>query len=135
MGDVRYLPGHEPKPLLLRFGLNDVWPEEGPGKPVAAYGCRLIVRQDGDVDFVPDRQDADGPDVPRKLLLELLMRRFAPSRMKEAVGWLLRYGHMSTRAEEWFVLHMDDELTVVANTNASAGYCYVTAWLVPGGGE
>jgi hypothetical protein len=38
---------------------------------------------------------------------------------------------MHTREAEDFILYMDDRLVIHANTNGSAGYCYVTAWMYP----
>lgn len=138
MADVRDLPGHEPDPLHLRFGLNDVWPESAQ----ATWGCRLIVTQDGYVDFVPDRQDMAGQDPWRGYLHKGLNNVLPIPALKDRVSWLLRNGFMQTRVQEDFVLYMgpipyywserdrdvNDHLTIVANTNASAGYCYVSAW-------
>ena len=115
--------GLVPTPPAPRFGLAHVIPDSA----VAAWGTRLIVTQNGDVDFVMDRQDGDGPRIDE--LLDLQTARIGVRDMRELIGSLLRSGVMQTRVAEDFILYMDDDIVVHANTNASAGYCYVTAWL------
>lgn len=104
-----------------------VVPEGAP----ATWGARVIVTQDGHVDFVADRMGGAGPEKQGRDLLFLLNTRMPPSEMGAILRDLLREGWMETRAREDFILYMDDDLIVHANTNASAGYCYVTAWLTP----
>jgi hypothetical protein len=107
------------------FGSPAVIPDDA----VAAWGARLIVTQGGDVDFVGDRQGADGPQEAKDRLFQVLNATLDPARLRNLLADMLAEGWMSTREREDFILHMDDELVVHANTNASAGYCYVTAWL------
>lgn len=114
-----------------------------PPDAIAAWGARLIVTQDGDVDMLPDRQGSDGGPHANSLF-QALDDRFPASRMTGLVSELLRgdfyrtdvpgvtlFIQMSTREGEDFVLYLDERLVVHANTNGSAGYCYVTAWLYP----
>ncbi len=106
------------------FGLHSVIPDDA----LAAWGMRMIVTQRGDADIVPDRMGSDeGPHSQR--LLDLLNERVRLPEVRDMVGELLRAHVMVTTKGEDFILYMDDEITVHANTNASFGYCYVTAWL------
>jgi hypothetical protein len=114
------LPGVRPP-----YGLTHVVPDNA----IAAWGARLIVTQDGGVDFVSDRQGADGAKSDKAWLFQLLTLRLNPAELQALLADLLRAEIMHTRVAEDFILHMGDELVIHANTNASAGYCYVTAWL------
>lgn len=104
----------------LRWGLSRAVPDDA----TAAWGARLIVTQQGGVDFVHDRMDRQGDGK----ILDILTEEFPPEKLQDAVSTLLRSEKMSTRSAELFELHKSPALTVVANTNASAGYCYVAAW-------
>lgn len=121
------------------WGLAHVVPEDA----IAAWGARLIVTQDGDVDILWDRQGSDGGP-HSQALFQALEERYPVLDLKEQISELLRgdfyrtevpgvylWMQMSTREAEDFILHLDDRLVVHANTNSSAGYCYVTAWLYP----
>jgi hypothetical protein len=101
-----------------------------PAAALAAWGARLIVTQQGDVDFVADRQGTDGGEHSAELL-DILNRTYGVNRLRQDIGDLLRNGSMQTRTARDFTLHSDTRLEVHANTNASVGYCYVTAWLKP----
>lgn len=105
------------------WGLAHVVPEDA----IAAWGARLIVTQDGDTDLLGDRQGGSGPEADD--LYDLLDKRFPLPVLRRAVSDLLASYEMRTREAEDFILYLDDRLVVHANTNASAGYCYVTAWL------
>jgi hypothetical protein len=112
--------------INLAFGYKAGIPDDA----VAAWGARWIVTQDGYIDFVPDRQDADGPDAERRQLLDLLNAgagKAAQDRLRE----LLQNGEVHTRREAEVELYADDRVRVVGNTNASAGYFYVAAYLIP----
>lgn len=114
------------EPPVPAWGLAHVVPATA----VAAWGARLIVDQDGHTDFLFDRQGSDeGPHSQE--LLDLLNSRFHVGTMREILTSLLLTYDMNTRSGEDFILHVDDRLVVHANTNGSAGYCYVTAWLYP----
>jgi hypothetical protein len=94
----------------------------------AAWGARLIVDQTGFTDFVHDRQGAFGDESEMAALFAWLnMGSFDSAREKASV--LLRRREMDTRGEREFVLYEDDKGKIVGNTNASAGYLYVAAWL------
>lgn len=105
----------------LAFGLADQVPANATG----AWGCRAIVRQDGYVDIPPDRTDRQGD--PR--ILDLLNAEYPLNVMTDAIAGLLRDGTMDTRSRQTIILHGPfARLTVVADTCASGGYCYVAAW-------
>jgi len=103
-------------------------PQVVPSTALAAWGARLIVTQNGDVDFLPDRQGSDEGEHSSDLLA-VLNERFPVPTMRDLLGVLLRCYDMQTRQAEDFIIYMDDRLTVHANTSGSYGYCYVTAWL------
>lgn len=105
------------------FGLDAIVPTTAH----TAWGARLIVTQNGYVDFVGDRQGCAGED--RDAFLRILNEEMPLRTMVDIVETLLRNGEMQTREARDFVLHNSDRLEAHANTNASAGYCYVTAWL------
>lgn len=102
-------------------GVLNVYAEGSP----TAWGARLIVNQDGYVDFVPDRQGAAGVDRPE--FLDRLNDRFDLQALKTALRNLLLDGKMHTRTAETFILHKDDDIIVHADTRGSGGYCYVIA--------
>jgi hypothetical protein len=110
--------------MKLEFGLNKAIPPDARN----AWGARLIVTQDGFVDLVPDRQGCAGEDP--EAFLELLNTEFPLDKLLTAFSALLISGQMSTREEHTFTLFRSDKLEVAANTNASAGYCYIAAWPV-----
>jgi hypothetical protein len=110
--------------MNLKFGYNRGVPEDR----TVAWGARYIVTQQGDVDFVWDRQDAVGPDEPRRRLVNHL-REQVGDELEDRISGLLRRGEMRTREEREFDLYEDPVVTIVGNTNASAGYCYVAAFL------
>jgi hypothetical protein len=104
------------------YGLDNIVPTG----TITAWGARLIVTQDGSVDFVGDRQGCAGEQ--RGVLLTTLNEEFPVHAMNDKISGLLRSGEMNTREAQDFIIHESDRLEVHANTNASAGYCYVTAW-------
>lgn len=93
----------------------------------AAWGARLIVRQDGYTDFLHDRQggfgSADSPTLHPWLDGGVLKEA------RERASELLACYRMNTRQAEEFVLVDDRFGKVVGNTNGSAGYLYLAAWL------
>lgn len=106
----------------LQFGLNSAIP----AGTQTAWGARLIVSQDGYVDFVPDRQDSFGPDP--QVVFNLLIAHYPFKQMCDDIRAMLEDGRMHTRVAQDFTLFANDEIEVHANTNASAGYCYVAAF-------
>jgi len=110
--------------VSLSFGYNGGLPQ---GRTVA-WGARLIVDQDGHVDFVHDRQSAIGPDEPRQRLLNYLNGNDIP--IERRIADMLRRGVIRTSVAQEFTVYTDDVVVVKANTNASHGYCYVVAYFV-----
>lgn len=106
----------------LRWGQNQVLPDNA----TAAWGARLIVSQDGYVDFVPDRSDSTGDT---DALYPLLEERCGLQATREIISDLLKSRLMDKRVGDDFILYLDDQVCIHANTNGSAGYCYVTAWI------
>lgn len=91
----------------------------------AAWGARLIVNQSGMVDLLWDRQDTFGEDTNVKAWLN----GGALKECIENIRRLLIEGTLSGREERPFVLHSDRTGAIVGNTNASAGYLYIAAWM------
>lgn len=110
--------------MKLGFGYNAGLPDTA----VAAWGARLIVTQDGGVDFLADRTDAVGEDAQRHDLFDMLDKRYPIKQLRADVGDRLRSGEIHTRVAEEIELYDDTDLHVVGNSNASAGYFYVTAY-------
>lgn len=110
--------------ITVPYGLGHVIPDTA----LAAWGMRAIVRQDGGFDILGDRMGTDGGPHSRDLLM-LLNQRLPMDEVRDICGEFLIEGIMHTREAEDFILYSDDVLTVHANTNASAGYLYITAWL------
>lgn len=104
-------------------GVLNVYAEGSP----AAWGCRLIVSQDGYTDFLPDRAGPAGTDT--NALFDALEAEFPISALRRKIGGLLSDGEMLTREPKHFVIFKSDKLAVHANTNGSGGYCYVIAVL------
>lgn len=101
-------------------GLN-VYAEGSP----TAWGARLLVNQNGYVDFVHDRQGAAGVDRPQ--FLDLLNAEFPLGDLTREMGMLLRDGRMQTRQRGHFIVHKTNAIVVHADTHGSGGYCYVIA--------
>lgn len=97
-----------------------------PENAVAAWGARLIVTQDGLVDLVPGRYGFD-----RLLTSDELktLDRYPLTQLLDDIEQQLQDGTINTRVAEEIVFYDDDELCVWGNSNGSAGYFYVTAWL------
>ena len=113
--------------MNLSFGYNQGVPEGAR----AAWGARWIGYQDGHVDQVYNRQDADGEQADKDELFAWL-RDTVKDQPHQRARELLRSYTMKTREDEEHVLYEDERGRVVANTNASAGYCYVAAFLTEG---
>jgi hypothetical protein len=110
--------------VSLPFGYNAGLPD---GRTVA-WGARLIVTQDGQVDFLHDRQSAIGAEEPRQRLLGHLNGNDIP--IERRIADLLRRSVMRTSVAQDFTVYTDHVVVVKANTNASHGYCYVVAYFV-----
>lgn len=113
----------------LQFGYNP-----GLAGATCAWGARWIVTQQGDVDFVPNRQDCIGTPEEKQELLDWL-NRVVQKRPEERLSEMLRSYAVSTRESKEVVLYEDGRGIVLGNTNASAGYFYVVArFKTPGRG-
>lgn len=106
---------------MLSFGYNP-----GLNGATCAWGARLIITQDGYVDFVPDRQDMIGTPEEKKVLLEWL-NGTVKKQPEEHLAELLRSYQLSTRESKEVILYEDERGIVLGNPNASAGYFYVVA--------
>jgi len=111
---------------VLRFGYSAGLP----GGTVTAWGARAIITQTGDVDLLPDRQAAAGAEQDIDALLHRLNNGVNAAWIERAKDMLRGY-EMNTRKAEHFTLYADEHVTVVANTNGSAGYLYVAAYPTP----
>lgn len=109
--------------LILPFGKSSYLL---PGTK-AAWGARLIVRQDGDVDFVPDRQGAAGDPELVEATTAWVNEVFDEAKANLSDG--LRRNSIRTREQSPVWLFEDDKGCILGNTNASAGYFYVVAYL------
>jgi hypothetical protein len=115
--------------VSLTFGYNGGLPE---GRTVA-WGARLIVHQDGRVDFVRDRQSVIGAAEPLRRLLDYLNATDIP--IERRIADMLRRGTMRTSVAQDFTVFADGVVIVKANTNASHGYCYVVAYFAQAADE
>jgi hypothetical protein len=128
----------------LDFGYNQGLPEG----VTAAFGARLIAKQDGYLDFLHDRTGTFGSEEEKADLFEWINRKGATAghplqaskapfnAARDRASELLKGYEMRTREAGHFVLYEDGEGVVVGNTNASAGYLYMAAFLkahVPAG--
>lgn len=102
-------------------GMLDTYAEGSP----TAWGARLIVNQNGFVDFVHDRQGAAGDG--RAEFLDQLNEEFPLPALRQAIKSLLLSGDMDTRERKHFIIHTSDLIQVHADTHGSGGYCYVLA--------
>ena len=110
----------------LAWGLH-AHPGESPGY----WGARALLQTSGDfpIDLLPDRQDSGGPlfNVLAKLLNKGGGIAIAQARVRALCNnWLMR---PSKRHE--FTIIDTDMMKMVANTNGSHGYLYLSAWLKP----
>lgn len=105
----------------LQFGYNP-----GLAGATCAWGARWIVTQQGDIDFVPDRQDCIGTPEEKQELLAWL-NDTVKKQPENVLAEMLRNYKVSTRESKEVVLYEDERGIVLGNTNASAGYFYVVA--------
>lgn len=109
----------------LEWGLN-AHPESTP----AYWGARAILgsyRDKSPIDLLPDRQAGGGDLFP--LLASLLNDAGGMKVAQARVSALLNNNLMSSRERKEFTLIDNDMMTMVANTNGSHGYLYLSAWL------
>jgi hypothetical protein len=108
----------------LPFGYNQGLPEY----VEAAWGCRAIVTQDGDVDVVHDRTSTYGSDDAFRRLAAHLDTMGRDERWKARASALLTSREMDTRVAGEHVLVDDGTVIIKGNTNGSGGYLYVCAY-------
>lgn len=112
--------------VKTRFGAHALQPDG----LRAAYGGRWIVKQDGYTDLVWDRHGVEGEDV--EALLDWLNEprgEGALQKAREKASELLKRRTIRTNEQSPIVLYQDRKGAVVADTNGSYGYLYVTGWL------
>lgn len=110
---------NDQKPFL-QFGANGMIPDGTP----AAWGARLIVKQDGYTDFVPDRQSAYGDSDE---LIAALNDGNTFREIRDTISKALRDYRLVTSRKTTIAFQIG-RLVVAADTAASFGYCYVAAW-------
>ena len=101
-----------------------------PGLPdgiEVAWGARAIMMAGGALDFLPDRQDAIGPDDERRAFLDYLVSEVGDKPWERVKALHAEGAIRHDRADE-HTLYEDDTVIVKANTNASYGYLYVVAY-------
>lgn len=109
----------------LLFGYNQGLPEYVD----AAWGCRAIVTQDGDVDVVWDRTSTYGSEDDYKRLAHQLDAQGRGERWRARASALLASRKIETRVDGEHVLVDDGTVIIKANTNGSGGYLYVCAYM------
>jgi hypothetical protein len=105
----------------LGWGAAHLVPENAP----AAWGARLIVTQTGDVDIVGDRQHAVGAEDD----IDILLNRLGNEPWLQSLSDMLINGIVSTREGLDVTVYEDAYIMVRGNSNGSAGYFYIAAWL------
>lgn len=108
----------------LGFGYNRGLPDG----ITRAWGARLIVDQRGHTDLVHNRQSWIGEPGETQALQDWL-NGGAIAKAREAASEKLRSYEISTRDASEVTLYEDETGKIVGNTNASAGYLYIAAWL------
>jgi len=109
------------------WGLN-AHPSDAP----AHWGARAILdsrQPKNPIDLLPDRQGGGGDLFP--VLASLLDAAGGMAIAQARVYALLNNHLMSSHKAELFTLIDTDMVKMVANTNASSGYLYLSAWLKP----
>jgi len=109
--------------MNLPYGLSEAVP------PTAdvAWGARFIVGQDGHVDLPPDRQGTAG-DGDRKGLLDAMQAALPFGDLRTLISGMLTSGILDTRSEGRRLIFTNEDITIVGDTKASAGYLYVAAY-------
>ena len=106
-----------------RWGLRAIAPEDAR----AIWGARTILEA-GSFAIVSDRHHMHGATAgDRQALADALNKRILEE-CRQTVAALLRSGKMRASERNPFELYDGRYFRVVANTQASFGYLYVTAW-------
>ena len=96
----------------------------------AYWGARAIWRGDGPMDLLPDRQSVLARSEADAKRLVVLLNAGARAAANRRLAALANRWEVSPREAAEVVLHDDGTVRIVANTNASHGYLYVTAQLL-----
>lgn len=99
-----------------------------PAEVPAAWGARAIVTQDGHVDIPWDRTSLIGVSWKLTMMLE---ERFPLHNLRRGLSDALQSHDVDTRSDE-YQLYADNEIRVVGSAQSSAGYFYITAYLLEG---
>ncbi|MBT0774140.1 hypothetical protein KIH74_34665 [Kineosporia sp. J2-2] len=111
-------------PVTARFALKNIAPDNA----LSIWGARLNVDRTGYVDLPPDRYGSDnGPY--SAALTNLINWRYPIDEMRHSVRHLLTDGSLSPAESRDVILYLDEQLAVHADSRASHGYVYITAWL------
>jgi hypothetical protein len=98
----------------LAWGLPGLVPDDAPNM----WGARAIFKN-GIVDIVPDRHSLSATYEPMKFMKWL---------QKKGLKWLEKEAKCLRGNREELVSLDDGKFHLRANTNASYGYLYITAW-------
>ena len=96
----------------------------------AYWGARAIWNGKGDMDLLPDRQSSVATDEGAAERLRALLNGGALKAANKRLEALARTWEVSPSESNEVILHEDDKVRIVANTNGSYGYLYVTAQLL-----
>jgi hypothetical protein len=92
-----------------------------------AWKARFIITQDGGVDLPHDRHHCTGPKEQHGAFLDQLGKALPPTNLFATIKAKLVAREIKTREAEEIVLFEGDGIRCIGNSNASAGYFYVTA--------
>ena len=112
----------------LGFGYNRGLPDG----ITRAWGARMIVDQRGHTDLLGNRTSWLGEPDETQALQDWLngsAGNGALAKAREAASDKLRSYEILTRTASEVTLYEDETGKIVGNTNASAGYLYIAAWL------
>jgi len=111
--------------LKLGFGYNAGLPDSA----TFAFGARLIVSQDGYVDFVHDRTSIVSKLDPTEHLatLDRLNEEYRLDKLLADVKSALTAGALDTRGDDEIAVRCGS-FTMKANCQSSAGYCYIVVY-------
>lgn len=106
-----------------RWGLRAIAPDDAR----AVWGARTILEA-GSFSIVNNRQDIHGITAGDCKDLAAALNTRILDDCRQVVSNLLRSSQMRGNEREQFELYDDTYFRVVANTQGSCGYLYVTAW-------
>lgn len=106
----------------LAWGYGSAVPDD----TKAAWGARLILTADAGGDLLYDRQGGFG-NMEDTARLRDHLNKVRPWR--DQLARLVREGTVRSDEPNEVVVHDDDVIRVVGNSNGSYGYFYIAAWL------